>query len=105
MIPGSIFSRNTTGSNALIRNGAAPITTSEELLQELGLATAEKAAPVHDVTKKEAALLATLIVPTPRDELFAQLGISAQEGAVLLVTLELKGYIKEVAGEVHNLTL
>ena len=110
VIPGSIFSQNSKGTNRLIKQGATPITSSEELLEELGLkeeSFGDTSLPSSekeylDCSEKEKEILELLIEPTPRDELIEKLNLPISEINSLLSILEIKGLIKESFGEVHR---
>lgn len=106
VVPGSIFSKTSKGSNSLIRSGASPVMSSEDILHELGLAPKEQRSfNLSELTHPEQKLLEILTEPMHRDLLFETAKITPAEGTVLLMTMELKGLIKEAGGDVHNLTL
>ncbi|MFA6338706.1 MAG: DNA-processing protein DprA [Candidatus Paceibacterota bacterium] len=101
-VPGSIFSKNSEGPNMLMRLGATPITSSKELLEALGFneeATATK--NYSDCSELEIKVLKLLEVPISRDELLRTLEIPVSEANALISILEIKGFIKESAGEIH----
>ena len=104
-VPGSIFATGSQGTNKLIRQGATPITSSEELLEALGF-NIEKSE-----TDRQQSLFAELstpeklvmeivsLEPTPRDELIRELNLPTHEANSLLGLLEIKGLIVERGGE------
>ena len=105
VVPGSIFSPTAKGTNKLIRNGAMPVTSSDDILQQLGMAGEKTVTQATlDLTESEEKVLSLLIEPLPRDELFSQAELAPGEGQALLMTMELKGLIQEVGGEIHSLT-
>ena len=104
VVPGSIFSPSSVGCNKLIFRGATSISNSEELLEALGIET-EKKKEINldeiDATDDERKIIALLAVePLARDELIAQSGLSISDANVILSMMEIKGFIKEVAGEI-----
>jgi DNA processing protein len=93
-VPGEITSSLSAGSNALLKLGAAPCTSSDDVLELFGLARGEPVAP--DVSESAAAILAAL--PGPADELARATGLAASAVAVALAELELAGLASEGEG-------
>jgi DNA processing protein len=104
-VPGSIFSSSSAGPHMLIRLGATPITSSQDLLAALGFdltANHQKlTADYSDCTPDEMRIIELLKEPLPRDTLLEQLNLAISHANALLSMLELKGHIKESAGEIH----
>jgi DNA processing protein len=106
-VPGSIFSKNSTGAHMLIRLGATPITSSHDLLQILSFDAAgkneqAKELELENCSNTEKKILGLLRNPLARDELIRKLGIRAPEANVLLSVMEIKGLIIERMGEIHR---
>lgn len=106
-VPGSVFSQNSRGTNRLLRQGATPITSSEELLDALGFEVKEneskqKQLDLKKCSAKEKMVLEIISTPTPRDEIIRKLNISASEATVLLSAMEIKGLIKETGGKIRQ---
>lgn len=100
--PHSIFSSSSHGPHQLIRNGATPITSPEDLLEVLSIEIEEKGErSVADLSDDERAVAALLSEPMTRDELIERLGISTAQANTLLSAMELKGVIKEQLGEMR----
>ena len=111
VIPGSIFSATAKGTNKLIRQGATPITSADELLEEIGL----KALPQFNTeqspldltlyTPDEQTILVTLETPTSREELFTKLSGSLPIATInsTLTILEIKGIIREKMGKLERM--
>ncbi len=110
VIPASIFSEGAIGSNKLMRLGATPINSSEELLDELGFAKIpvnEGAGFVKDDEKcseDERRVLEILSVKSEisRDELIRDLSMEISRANILLSAMEIKGMIKESIGEIRK---
>lgn len=105
VVPGSIFSPNSKGTNMLIRLGATPITSSEELLDALGFQPDQQPTTNNlqlDLSDEEKEVLELLREPTPRDEIIRQLDKPISEANSLLSVMEIKGLIKEELGEVRK---
>ena len=101
-VPGSIFSANSKGTNRLIRNGATPVTNSEEILDALGFNVTQKLPLQLDVSPAEKEILDLLIEPRGRDEIVRGLGKPANEVNTLLTVLEIKGIVKEMLGKIRR---
>jgi DNA processing protein len=100
-VPGSIFHKHTYGPHMLLRQGAALITKSEDILEALHLTTAEKEKKVYErVSEDEKKVLE--LIPLPRDELIRNLKLPVSQANVLLSSMELKGLIKESLGEIRK---
>ncbi|MDD5050790.1 MAG: DNA-processing protein DprA [Candidatus Pacebacteria bacterium] len=104
-IPGSIFSKTSEGPHMLLRLGATPITTCEELLWALGFEQDEETKTqtlFADASPEEQIILNFLTEPMTRDELIRTCGKNTSEMNVLLSGMEIKGMIKESLGEVRR---
>ncbi|MFN4181107.1 MAG: DNA-processing protein DprA [Candidatus Paceibacteria bacterium] len=104
-VPGSIYSPNSKGTNRLIRQGATPITSVEDLLDALDLKKDDEEIQQKlfaDLSKEEMNVIDTLREPMARDELIRTLGMSTQEANTLLTVMEIKKLIKEELGEIRR---
>lgn len=106
-VPGSAFSSNSNGTNWLIKQGATPVTTSEDVLMALGFnvekpkqTDAEKYA---DCSSEEMKIIKLLIEPIERDELIRISGMKTAEANALLSIMEIKELIKEELGEIRKI--
>jgi DNA processing protein len=93
-VPGEITSALSAGSNGLLRQGAAPVTRTQDVLEALGLE--ENAAASAEVPSGEVAhaLLSVLAEQAATaDELVRATGIAAGSVAAALVELELAGRV------------
>lgn len=108
-VPGSIFSNLSTGPHALIRNGAAAVTSAEDVLESLGLgldqqslslddgpAPADTASGLSDAEQQLYLVLEAL--PCHPDLLASRAGIDGARAAATLISLELKGFARLEAG-------
>lgn len=101
-VPGSIFSRSSAGPHMLIRLGATPITSPEELLEALHLEKQDVQLTEHlELSENERKVIALLAEPLSRDELIQHLALPAHEANVMLSAMELKGIIVERMGTIH----
>jgi len=104
-VPGSIFSSSSVGPHMLLRLGATPITSSENILQALGFEMTKRstldAKRYDDCAPEERKIIELLQNPMPREDLVDSLEMSVGQANALLSLMELKGLIKESAGEIH----
>ena len=99
-VPGEITSALSTGTNALLRLGATPLTSAADVLMFLGLDSPSVARPA--VSEVAASLLERL--PAAVDQLVRASGLSAGEVAAALAELELAGLAAEGDGLCRALT-
>jgi DNA processing protein len=92
-VPGEITSPLSSGTNALLKLGAAPCTSAADVLELFGLRREPKQVDVGDDART---LLAAL--PASADELARTTGLSAAAVAVALAELELAGAVVEGEG-------
>lgn len=102
-LPGSIFFPNSKGANNLFKLGAAPITTSEDILFALGITPKTQASQI-EASPLEMEIASYLYEPLERDELIRKINKSPKEINPLLTMMEIKGIIKEIGGKLHRIT-
>lgn len=104
-VPGSIFSSASAGPHMLIRLGATPVTSAEELLQALGFKlevdSRKLKADYSDCSPEELCVIELLKEPLSRDDLIEKLALPISRANAILSMLELKSHIKESAGEIR----
>jgi len=105
IVPGSIFSPNSRGTNKLISQGARPIIDSNDLLEALGFKPTESnqtKLDLSELSSPERKIVELLsISPLPRDELTTQAGLKASEANTIIMMMSLKGLIVEKMGEIR----
>jgi DNA processing protein len=104
-IPGSIMSPLSEGPHMLIRLGATPITSVDDLREALGFPRSDegsKTAPLglDDIEQK---IYDALIEPKDRETLSDDTDTSLQEINSTLSMLELKGVIRERMGKIERM--
>lgn len=106
-VPGSAFSSNSNGTNSLIKQGAVPVTKSEDVLIALGFevekpkqSDKEKYA---DCSKEEMKIIELLREPIERDDLIRESGMDIAKANALLSIMEIKDLIKEELGEIRKI--
>lgn len=100
--PGSVKNPLSGGCHELIKNGAALVTSIDDVFEVLGIETEERSSTKSDLLEDEIKVLEGLdYEPTIPDKLAAVLGVSITELSTTLLSLELKGYIrKSIGGEI-----
>lgn len=102
VVPGDIWNPSYAGSNQLIREGAALVTNTRDILDGLGIFLDED---VSERKKKCEVLLETTekivysylsLVPIHLSEIVEISGLSVQKTMELLLSLEMKGMVKDV---------
>ncbi|MEX1027425.1 MAG: DNA-processing protein DprA [Candidatus Paceibacterota bacterium] len=104
-VPGSIFSATSIGPHQLIRDGATPITSADDLHQALGIEHDRGQQPEPDraeYSADERALLELLREPQARDDLIRRSSLGTSKTNMILAALEMKGVVKEERGEVRR---
>lgn len=106
-VPGSALSSNSKGTNSLIRQGATPITCSEDILEALGFSVDKpkqnEKEKYADCGKDELKIIELLREPQERDELIRLSGMDIATANALLSIMEIKDLIKEELGEIRKM--
>jgi DNA processing protein len=104
-VPGSIFSKNSEGPNMLIRLGATPIRSSEDILEALGFKINETPQNLElkysDCSEDEMLVIKILIEPMIKDELVRAMKMPISKASTVISIMEIKGLIKESFGEIR----
>jgi DNA processing protein len=104
-VPGSIFSLNSNGTNRLIRQGATPISSSDDLLEALSLEkkNGQMELDLTSLSENEIKILELLSVEAmTRDELIRVSEIKTSEINIVLSMMEINGLIKELGGKIQR---
>lgn len=100
-VPGSIFSNVSRGAHRLIQQGARLVGSAEDLLDELGLSTPSPAGIVQEalgVASKNVLNEISYEHTVAVDELVRRLKMDVSQLAVILLQLELAGYVVKNSG-------
>lgn len=104
-VPGSIFSKNSDGPNMLLRLGATPIRSSEDILEALGFKIDETPQNLElkysDCSDEELLVIKILKEPLPKDELIRTLKMPISQANAVISIMEIKGLIEESLGEIR----
>jgi DNA processing protein len=96
-VPGTIFSPNSKGCHNLLKMGAVPVTSAEDILIHYGMEN-KKTKSAENITANEMKMLSFIKEPTQKDKLIRTSGMKPGEINPLLTSLEIKGIIKEIDG-------
>lgn len=102
-VPGPISRSTSSGTNALIRDGAGIVLGAEDVLYELGIRPAQPVAPVpHSGAVPDVALQAVWQElsdePVHVDDLAARSGLPSRVTAECLLELEIAGWARQLPG-------
>jgi DNA processing protein len=103
-IPGSIFSSASEGCNALIREGATPITSARDILNEFHLIDPQQPTQQQFIAlePEEQAVIDLLSYPQSRNVLAQETGVPIIQMNILLSSMEIKGLIREHMGKIYK---
>ena len=101
-IPNSIFSDYSIGSNNLLKQGASPIFSGQDILELLNLTGKVKQTQLNfdDLNENEKIILKKLTEPKSKSELLEETKLNISELLMQLSILEIKGLIKESLGKI-----
>lgn len=97
-VPGEITSSLSAGTNDLLRQGAAPLLSADDVLASLGLEAPPRGGAKRLSPAAEALLAAARDGPGGADELARAAALGSAEAAAALVELELEGLLTSVDG-------
>ncbi len=109
-VPGSIFSEKSEGSHRLIRNGATPVGSADEIVDAVSSVShirtmcpppAAAARAALDILSAEERLMYEELSSQPRrvDQLTESTGKQSMDVLGTLLNLELKGLVRQIAGQ------
>lgn len=103
-IPGSIFSPTSHGPNLLIQEGAKSITSTKDILDELGIEYNEKTGEAADglLGENERLLLQILEEPMGVDAIKQKVGLETAAIVASLSILELKGRVRNLGPDTYQ---
>ena len=105
VVPGSIFSPSSKGTNKLLHQGATPVTNAEDVLEALGFEipkNQEKQKKLFaDLSPEENKVVKMLREPMERDELIRKMNMPTPKANAILTMMEIKELIKEEFGQIR----
>ncbi len=105
VVPGNIFASHSKGPHILIKLGATPVTSSEDILRVLSLPLYEETPPLFDIeelTPDEKNIFEALKESLTRQELIERTDLPSHRVSVALSMLELRGAITESGGTIYR---
>lgn len=105
-VPGSALAPGSAGPHSLMRSGATPIATGDELREALGLPPRQAASAVdaQGLSADERVVLGLLSSgPLELDEICSRLGLEVPAAATAVSSLEIKGLAERFMGKVSAL--
>ncbi len=97
VVPGSIYSESSRGTNWLLSQGATPVLSAKDVLYSLGFETRPEPKP-YRTTEEERVILELLEIPLRREEILDACDNPAEEVNTLLRKMELRNLIIEQGG-------
>lgn len=101
-VPGSVFSSSSYGPHTLIKNGATPITSGEDILEAFGIEKMSEKTKNIPLSEHERSIIELLRSPQPKDDVIEALNLSISEAQTVLSALEIKGLIRERLGKLER---
>ncbi len=105
VVPGSIFTPNSKGTNTLLHQGASAVSESKDILSALGICSyvdETRTLNLDLFNPVERSIIELLAQePAPRDSIVRRLSLPVSEANTLIASLELRGVIIERLGEFY----
>lgn len=105
-VPGSIFSIHSDGTKELIKHGAIPISSAEDITDILGITEYKikeiSKALFDSCTQEEKEILDLLSAPLTTDEICYKTGFSISKILVIISSLEMRGLLEERFGKIYS---
>ncbi len=105
VVPGNIFSQNSKGTHQFLKLGATPITEPEDILIALGIEETRASENLTDsnlLSAEEQNVLQLLMEPISKNVLIQKMALETQKANVILMQLEIGGYLKETNGIIYK---
>lgn len=100
-VPGGVLSRASEGTNRLIKEGAKPVTSADDILIDLGIDRKRQKKALSVQLSKDEEIVLSLLSDKPIyvDELTEFLGKPVSEVLTRLLNLEMKGLVRQLPGK------
>jgi len=93
-VPGSIFSKNSHGTHQFLKLGATLVTDASDILAILNIEEKTTSSTRPELSEIEEKVITALLEPLDRDTLIRRLNIPTSEAGIILMAMEMQGYIK-----------
>ncbi|MGC8971862.1 MAG: DNA-processing protein DprA [bacterium] len=97
-VPGNIDSENSQGTNQLIKEGAKPITSGDDILEEFNIIPKITTVKLPELTEEESVIWNILNEPRLEDDILNISGLDVSRFNIIITRLELKGLIERLPG-------
>lgn len=97
-VPGNIDSENSQGTNQLIKEGAKPVTSGDDILEEFNIIPKIATVKLPELTEEEAVIWNILNEPRLEDDILNISGLDISRFNIIITRLELKGLIERLPG-------
>jgi DNA processing protein len=105
VVPGNVYSPASEGTNALLRDGARLIRNGADVLEDLGLLTSGRSAPTQMpllVDERESRVFSVVGSEASHiDDIAEQANLAAAETGAILLTLELRGLLRNLGAQYY----
>ncbi|MBU4353493.1 DNA-processing protein DprA, partial [Patescibacteria group bacterium] len=103
-VPGSIFNENSKGANKLIKMGAIPISSAEDILDAFDIPHEGENLKLNllSLSPIEQKIFSALTDPIQKDDLIRKIAMPALEINPILTKMQISGIIKEAGGEIYR---
>jgi DNA processing protein len=105
VVPGSVLTPSSEGSNLLLRDGARIVRSGQDILEDLNLVADGSSAAIQrslPLDERELALYAAISSEARHiDELAEETGFTTSETATLLLTMELNGLVRNFGAQFY----
>jgi len=103
-VPGPIYSSNSSGPNKLIKNGAIPITATNDILDEIGIDKNKIQLTFEAESEEEKIILEALKEePLHVEKIIAKTRLSAPVIAGTLALMEISGKIRSLGSSIYSI--
>lgn len=101
-LPGSIYNAMSQGANALIKDGASPITSIRDITAMLGVDIQQHQAPLPVLDTDESKIVRALHQELTIDDLIRTTNIAPHKALALTTSLEIRGIIKSTSAGTYR---
>ncbi len=102
-VPGSIFSKNSSGCHKLIKLGAKLVESANDIFEELGIISELDTIKI-DFESKEEELIFNFLEKEPAhiDKMIEEFNLAISDLSMILANMELKGFIKNIGNNFYT---
>jgi DNA processing protein len=104
-VPGSIYNLNSQGPNNLLKMGAKLVTSSNDILEELGIEAKDNIQEPPKAENDKEEIIITILLEEPKhiDQIIKESGLQQMNISSTLTMMEISGKVKHIGGMVYKL--